>query len=665
MPDFPHLFQPLTIGALTVRNRIAMTTHGTGLPPARYARYLYDRALGSAGLVGVSAGMDVYVYQPFPDRPLAAYQGHPDTPAVNPATPEGIKFYDERIIPVLKPAADAVRKAGSISFGQIFHTGGAGGLGAALGVSAVRDDSHRYIPHAMTETEIEQLLLVFGHAARRVKEAGLDGVELHGAHGYVISQFVSPYTNKRTDQYGGSLENRLRFFFRLIETIRQHVGPAFPIGLRLNADDLATGGLTVTDTQDIVRRIQAKVVYISISGGSYTGMKDGLKMSYVTSAYQEQGPNVRFAAAVKQVATVPVIVSGRIVDPAFAEQVLANGSTDMVGMARTLIAEPDWGRKAQAGQLAEIRRCDANNECHAIGHRLPVVTCTINPAAGREEEFDLHPAPRQKRVLVVGAGPAGMEAALAAARNGHTVTLCEQHDHLGGQLADLARDLNRRTFADHLHYQSRHIQTSGIDLRLNTTVDAALVATLAPDVVIIATGSTSLRPDLPGVNGPNVFTASQVLRGEARLGANVLVVGGLEDHLGPPTLAEFLADQGKHVELLAETLIPGEAIEEATLYVLTKRLLEKNVRLTPLTKLRSIEPGRVHLTHVYTQAATTREGIDSIVLAIGGQAEDSLHAQLYGMVPELYLIGDARAPRRIIHAIREGARIARLISLPT
>ena len=665
MAALSSLFEPVTIGNVEVPNRLMITVHGVILPLQRYIRYLTERADRGVGLVGITAGLDIHFYPTFPTPYYPAYDGHLDAVWPNPATFEGILWYDERVIPQLQPVAEAVHQVGAKCVGQVFHLGGnrhGDNLMPAVAPSPIRDDADHEIPHELEQEEIDDLVLAFGHSARRIREAGLDMVEIHAAHGYLIAQFLSPLTNRRTDRYGGSLENRMRFLMEVIAAIRQQVGDEYPVGIRMNVDEMADGGLTVADSQEIARRLDPHLAYFNISGGSYTGLKDGVKMSYVTSWYEKPGPNVPMAAAIKGVVDKPVIVAAQIIDPAHAARIIADGSADMVGVARAMIADPHWARKAREGRLEDIRKCAGNNECHAIGHRQPSVTCAINPGAGREDEFDLAPAKAKKRVLVVGGGAAGMEAALVAAQRGHQVTLCERDDTLGGQLSAIARISFRGRFADYIDYQEKQLRKAGVEVRLSTEVSLDVVHGMQPDAVVNATGSVPQVPSLPGSRA-GVVDAIQVFRGQVEVGERVLVVGGLEDHLPAPSTAEFLASQGKRVTLITELRDIGENIEHATLFMLVKRLLELGVETMPLTRFVAAGAEGVRVLNVFTRQETLLERLETIVFVSGNQAQDDLYRGLKGTVPELYNVGDSRAPRRLIHAVREGSRAGRLIGL--
>lgn len=661
MDHFPHLFQPIQLGPVQVRNRVMMTTHGPRLPLGRYLRYLEERARGGIGLIGISAGLGVYNEPTGPGRFLPAYAPDLDAVLPDPTTPEGIAYYDDTVIPALRKQAEAVHRHGAACVGQVLHLGAAkhqDNYRPAVAPSAVVDEYDRHVPHELDEEEIAHLVAAFGHAARRVKEAGMDGVEVHGAHGYLFQQFLSPLTNLRTDGYGGSLERRLRFLIEVLDAIRVRVGPRFLVGLRINGDEFAEGGLTNQDIVEVARRVEGRLGYLNISGGNYTGLKRGLALAYVAPWYVPPGPNVPMAAAVKKAVRIPVIVAGKITDPAQAERILAEGAADMVGMTRAFIADPHFVQKALEGKADDIRRCVGANECHFPGRQA---VCMVNAAAGREEELDFAPASVPRRVLVIGGGPAGLEAARVAALRGHRVTLWERSDTLGGQLRVIARDPNRANLLDFLHWLERQDRGLGVEVRLQMEAAVDSVAAEGADVVLVATGSATYVPPVPVTGPTTVVTDLAVLQGRVPPGRRVLVVGGLEDHLAPPTVAELLAGQGKQVEVITELLTVGEGVEPATLYLLTKRLLEKGVVLTPLTALKAIEHGAVVVENTLTRRERRIPDVDAVVLACGRRANDALARALKGRLRELHLVGDCRAPRRIVHAVLEAARLASVL----
>jgi 2,4-dienoyl-CoA reductase-like NADH-dependent reductase (Old Yellow Enzyme family)/thioredoxin reductase len=663
MSQFPHLFEPIELGKVRLRNRIMMTAHGRPVTPARYVRYVEERAKGGVAMVGILAAQGIMTYPvtPAPNFPLA-YAADPDAVLPNPTTPEGIAFFDKTAIPNLKALSDVVHKHGAVCFGQLHHLGASktvDNLQPPLAPSAVPDDFHHQVPHELEEFEIAELVQSFKHGARRVKAAGMDGIEIHCGHFYLINQFLSPYTNKRTDKYGGSFENRMRFLQEVLDVVVGQVGTDMPIGIRMNGHEFVEGGLTIEDMQKIAQTLESRLAYFSVSGGTYTGVKKGsVRFTYVPPWFIPDGPMVPYAAAIKKVVKKPVMVVGRITDPHHAERIIAEGSADMVGLTRALIADPNFARKAQEGRVEDMHKCTGNNECHVMGRPI---TCTINPTASREDEMELKPAVKPGRVLVAGGGPAGMEAARIAARRGHEIILCERLGELGGQVAYVARDPNRTRLGEHVAHLQRDLEKHKVQVRLNTEVTPALVEELRPDAVVVATGADPYVPQVPGVADGRVFTSLQVLAGSVQAGKRVLVVGGVEGHLPPLTTGEFLADQGKTVEIISDLAVVGEDLDLGLRYMYLKRLAEKGIKVTPGTSLRAVKGRAVVVADIYTGREREIKPIDMVVLACGSRADDRLARLLRGKVANLYTIGDCRAPRRMLHAVLEGARVGRVV----
>jgi 2,4-dienoyl-CoA reductase-like NADH-dependent reductase (Old Yellow Enzyme family)/thioredoxin reductase len=660
--QFRRLFEPLTIGGFEVRNRIVNTTHGTALGEARDLRYLQERARGGVGLMGLHASHGVYSYA----LGVAPHRNAPDWDHRHPSplTREGIAHFDDAVIPYLRRRAELIQAEGARCFGQVFHLGAAphsDGVAPALAPSAVSDPYEALMPHPLSEEEIGELIVAYAHAIRRVAEAGLDAAEIHGAHGYLVNQFLSPYFNRRTDQWGGSRENRVRFPLSIVAEARRLVGPGFPIGIRVGVDgDGVSRGLSIAELAECGHLLSPHVAWISVSGGSYSGLGDGFEGAYVSPWYREPAFNAPAAAAMKRLVDVPVFVTGRIADPSIAEGILAEGGADMVGMVRALIADPELPRKAREGRGDEIRMCLGMSECHYIGpHRVPM-TCAVNAAAGREAEMDIKPAAVARTVLVVGAGPAGMEAARVAALRGHHVFLCDRERALGGTPRILARDANRRNLRDHAVYFERELRRLGVELLLGDEVTADTVVEFAPDAVVVATGGIPLIPDVPGVDEANVVTGMAVLRGDAAVGERALVVGGLDNHIGAPTIAEFLADEGHQVEYLSEQMDFAHGAEDGTRLPLMHRMLTKGVTVSLMHRLVRVENGGATVMQNFTRAERRVDNA-TVVLACGLLPDDTLARELRGSVAELHVIGDSLAPRRMMHATLEGARVGQAL----
>ena len=655
MEAYTHLRQPITIGPLTARNRIMMTTHGPRLSQARYVRYLEDRAKGGIGMAGFNLGpMGIMQFPLGPGRPYMQGAGDVDAVPPHPLTAEGRAYYDA-MIPAMREQSDAVKRHGALSFGQLYHPGAAqhtDTLQPVVGPSLVVDDYEHHNTHALSTEEIADLIQAYALCAERAVKAGFSGIELHAAHGYIGEQFLSPLLNRRDDKYGGSLENRMRFLIETIQAVRMTIKDAVPVGLRLTGPE-PEGGLTIPELVEVAHRSEAAgMAYISMSGGTYSGLFNGSHLPYVAPAFIAPGPNVPVSAAVKQAVKVPVMVTGRIADMDFAEKIVADGKADIIGMVRGLIADPRLIEKAFAGKGERAIPCIACNECH---YGRPV-TCAVNAATGREASME----PRMtasKNILVIGAGPAGMECAVAAARRGHHVTLVDRSKELGGMLATLARTSEQTRFDDYIAYMKRTLADLPVAVTLGKEVDAEYVKWLAPESVVIATGAT-YQP--VAAFGGGAIDATTALNAPGSLGKRVAVAAGKDDHLPALVVADYLARNGHRVTLLCEVASPGQAVEPASLNLFLKRLSEHGVVTQPLTAAVNLSGKTLNVRHSLTRAPGRIADIDSLVVVDGRQPVDGLAARLKGLVADIHVIGDALSPRRMMHATLDGARLGRL-----
>jgi len=508
------------------------------------------------------------------------------------------------------------------------------------------------VPGELSVDEIEELIERHVDVAEMVKEVGFDFVEVKACHGYLLSSFISPHSNQRDDEYGGDLQGRARFALEIIGRIRQRLSKDLLISCRFNGSDHVDGGLTLEESRKLARLlVEQGVDFLSVSAGVY-----GSYPVIVPPFHAPQGCYVHLAEEIKGAVGVPVVTVGRIKDPRVAEEVLKSGKADMVAMARALIADPDLPAKAQRGAFDEIRWCiGCNQGCQDKIAGLET-TCLVNPAAARERKMAIVPARRSKRVMVIGGGPGGMEAAMGAAMRGHRVTLYEEDDELGGQWRLASIPPCKEEFVGLVSYLSGQLHKLGVRIRLGSKATAKTVDKEKPDVVVIATGALPLKPEILGVERGNVATAWDVLAGKVQVGKKVLVIGG--NGLGLET-ADFLATQGRNVEVVEMLEYVGRDIGPTVRWHLRHRLAEAGVRLLTSTRATEITDEGVLL--VDRKDRSLCRAIDSVVLAVGSVSRNELVHEVEDMVREVYVIGDASRPRNGLFAIREGAEVGQRI----
>ena len=484
MPErFPHLFSPIKIGNLTVRNRIVNTAHGTNfakdhMVTDRHIFYHVERAKGGAGM-GIMESTSVH-------------------PSYNIGVMDTIWSFDERNIPQFRRLSQAVHQYGAKILVQINH----GGRHSVSGDSMLPQmapspiaapelwEPGAEVPHEMDEEEILQLVQAFGRAAAVVKEGGMDGVELHGGHGNLIHQFMSPWVNQRLDGYGGSLENRLRFAYEVIGEVRRQVGDDFVVGMRVSGDEFLSGGLALDDMKDVSRRLAAtgKLDYFNVSNSNYSNVRS--MTAHIPPMYIAPAAFSYLWAEIKEAVDIPVIGIGRINSPDLAEWILEQGKVDMIGMVRELIADPHLPNKAREGRLDDIRTCVAcMQSCIGRLERKLLISCIYNPVSGREQEWATsEAAAASKKVLVVGGGPAGLEVARVASARGHDVTLHEKSQQLGGQVNAAAKAPHRGDFGEIALYLSRQVAKLGVEVVLGVEATEQIITRADPDAVVVATG---------------------------------------------------------------------------------------------------------------------------------------------------------------------------------
>jgi 2,4-dienoyl-CoA reductase-like NADH-dependent reductase (Old Yellow Enzyme family)/thioredoxin reductase len=647
---FKHLFTPIRLGHLTAKNRIVSTPHGAAFGERggitdRYIRYHEEKARGGCGVVMMFGSSSV----------------HPTS--VNDWGE--VSNHDDSIIPQFQRMSEAIHRHGALCLSQISHRGRRGHSwysGVPLWApSDTREERHREWPHVMTRAEIREVIDAWAAAAVRLKRGGYDGCDLPFYGGHLVENFLSPLSNHRTDEYGGSFDNRLRLALEVVRAVRGAVGRDFIVGVRHTADQLVPGGLGPAALVEVARRIDGlgMVDYFTVSGSTTETLR--YEAMVTPSLYHPHGLYNDLAAATKAAVRVPVIVSGRIVTAEQAEAALAAGSCDLVGMVRALIADPEMPRKAMEGRLEDVRVCvGASEGCIGRLRQGKAITCVQNPMIGREAELaEIRPAPRPRRVVVVGGGVAGLEAARVAAVRGHQVTLFEASPRLGGQVLAAARAPKREDYGVIASWLADQVRKLGVGVRLNTAAEAREVLAASPETVIVATGATPRLPDLPGIRLPHVAAAVDVLTGRVLSGPRCVVVDE-DGHFAAPTTADFLASRGVRVTVFTRYFMVGEDIDEGIRSDLYARLFAQGVTLTPMTVAAEILPRGVLVRHTFSGAESVIEA-DTVVLAFGGKANDALYHDLEGKVPELRLVGDAVSPRRIHDAILDGTRAGRAV----
>jgi len=647
-PTFPHLFSPFSIGATTFKNRIFSTGHDTMLAENEQIgdallAYHAARVEGGAGLI---------VIQVAAIHESARYTSH----MLMATSDECIAGY-RRVVEICSARDCRV-------IAQLFHPGrevmdtDEGALRVAYAPSATRSDRFHVIPRAMDLAMIDEIIEGFAAGARRMAQAGVDGVELVASHGYLPAQFLNPRVNLRDDDYGGSLDNRLRFLRRAIAACRSEIGL---VGLRISGDEKDPAGLTEPETLEAITALATDLDYVNVIAGS--SASHGGAVHIVPPMSIETAYVAPFAAAVKaRLVDTAVFVAGRINQPQIAEQVLATNQADMCGMTRAMICDPQMANKAEAGKADDIRACIGCNQA-CIGHfqKGESISCIQYPETGRELRYgELEPAGRPRKIMVIGGGPGGMKAAAVAAQRGHQVILFEATGQLGGQ-ALLAQLLpGRAEFGGIVTNLTREVERAGVEVRRNTTADRALIEAEAPDAVIIATGAITHWPEIEGLDDAHVVDSWQVLKGEANVGGSVVVADWACDWIGLG-LAEKLARDGCHVRLAVTGLIAGERLPFYVRDAWNAILHKLGVEVMPYAKLFGVDSDTVYMQHTVSGEPIIFEAVDTLVLAQGHESRDELSATLAGLAIETHLIGDCLSPRTAEEAVLEGLKVAAVV----
>ena len=604
------------------------------------------RAKGGVGLI-ITGGTEFY---PFPTSRLDTYGG-------------GLSVAEDKYKKGLADLAEAVHAWGSKIFLQISHSGRTQSAASLRGyqpvssspVPATRPGGDYPTPRALTRGEIHEFIVRWAQGALRAKQAGFDGVNLHMAHGTLMTSFISPLLNKREDEFGGSLENRMRFPTGVVRRIKELCGADFPVDVRFSADEFKEGGVTTKDSPLIAQMfVEAGADCINVSSAFY----DNLHKSNDIMRNQE-GWKRYIWQAVKRGLNVPTIACGGLRHPEFCEKVLAEGDTDFVGLGRTLLADPEWPIKAAEGRLDDIRHCISCLVCLQHVFATGANRCAINPDWGRGKDFtEIKPATKAKKVMVIGAGPGGMEAARVATMRGHEVTLYDKQKEMGGQLLFAAKPPGKEKLLWVRDYEETQLKKLKVKVELGTEVTLELVASKKPDVVIVATGAEPLIPDIPGIKGKNIVRAIDVLGGKVEIKnqKGVIAGGGM---IGTE-VGEFLIDRGNKVTIVEMLPTIASDMEPLNRQGLLEALEGKDITMLTNKEIKEITEKGVVVIDKKSGERQLIEG-DIVVVALGSESVSSLAEKLEGKVAELYKVGDCNEPRRVEQAVYEGSLVARRI----
>ena len=644
---FDNLFSSLTLGKMNLPNRVCFPAHRTnfgkrGLLNDRHVAYYRRRAQGGCGLIIVGE--------------LSIHPG--DYPYES-----TIEAYRPEVVNDFAKLTGAVHEYDTRVFAQLNHHGfqssGAISRHAVWGPSAVADISFGETGKAMEPEDIEEVVDAFARAGERAREGGFDGLEIDMGQESLLRQFLSTLSNYRQDAYGGDLENRMRLPLAVVDVVRKAVGDDFPVGIRLCVDEKFWGAITPDESKQFAQKFEetGQVDFINTAFATYYNL-------YLVHATMHTPPGfaVDLSEQAKGAVKIPVIASHQIHSPQMADEILEKGQADAIGFVRPLISDPDFPKKALAGTPDDIRYCIRDNEgCIGRINRARRLSCTLNPNVGYEPLTAEEPYARaetKKRVMVIGAGPAGLEAARVARERGHEVEVYEKEKEAGGHIRLVKMGAGRQTLEETVRYQTHVLEKLGVQIQTDVEVTKDMVLEKNPDAVIVTTGSRPKKKPVPGDYGPpTVLSVWDVLEGKFPVGERVLFIDENGGHHATAT-AELLADQGKKVDLVTSELFIGiELAPIGDLYLSRQRLLQKGVTFTCDVRIDDINENKVRARNVFSNEPVAYEGYDTIVLDMGKEADDRLYKQLKGQVKELHRAGDCVAPRTIGMAIFEGRKV--------
>lgn len=645
------LFEPCKIGKMELKNRLVLAPMSNnmtdnGFVTEKAIKFYEARARGGVGLITCEDGIVNY--------PLGNNVKYP------------VAIDDDKYIPMLKKLNDTVHAYDVKTIMQLSHGGRRAGRVAKsgclevtrgkipVGPSALAHPAPGYVvPRELTRDEIGQIIEQFGQAARRACDAGFDAVGLHCAHMYLCGEFLSPWANQRKDEYGGSMEGRLRFVLEVIAKIKKEIGHDRPIIVRMNGEE-PEGGNTLEDIRKIARVLEdAGVDAIHVSVGFAATIKDPKFIPSIPSMRFPDGPIIHLAENIKKGVNIPVIAVNKIRDAKFAERILQEGKADLIAMGRTLVADPDFANKSREGRYDDIRPCISC--CQGCVERVMTdlpMKCTVNPMVGREGELTIEPAKTPKKVVIIGGGPGGLETALITAQKEYDVILYEKQERLGGQLIDAALPPFKAEINKLTNYFITQIKKSKVKVKLNTFTTPDIIAGEKPDVVVVAAGAEPIVPPIPGVEMNNVVTAVDVLREKVKTGQNVVIIGGGQLGL---EVAEFLGEKGKKVTVMEMTSDIGVGMPSQTKMPLLFSLEKYGVEILTLTKAEKITKDGVEVSQGVEKKVIPAA---TVVLAVGYKPNKEFMENFKKTAPEVYFVGNCVQPGNIIDAINQGFEVA-------